>query len=179
MGWCFVIRLYQLFGGCLNVGVLFSLLDYVIFRLGVVGYFSSQDFVNPICFKVKFCGAFVTYECFYVILQVECCGVDSYQDFTGASQWITNYPGYTLQTPLSCCKELPSSNDYTCATAGSTNNNKDIVRRQITISKFILSGQFYIVIIKFCFPVILSDFFLFVLNTFYLLYGSNLSYFVL
>lgn len=53
----------------------------------------------------------------FVNQQVKCCGVDSYRDFTGASQWIINYPSHTLQTPLSCCKELPSDTNFSCASA--------------------------------------------------------------
>ena len=52
------------------------------------------------------------------IFQVGCCGVDNYNDFTGATGWVTVYPSYTLITPLACCKTLPSSSDYTCATSG-------------------------------------------------------------
>ncbi|XP_060086232.1 tetraspanin-16-like [Ylistrum balloti] len=59
----------------------------------------------------------------FVHIQVKCCGVDSYEDFTGAAQWLTNYPTYTLVTPLSCCKELPSSADFSCAASPTTSNN--------------------------------------------------------
>ncbi|XP_069115274.1 tetraspanin-6-like [Argopecten irradians] len=61
----------------------------------------------------------------FVHIQVKCCGVDNYQDFTGATQWITHYAslGYTLITPLSCCKELPSSTDFSCAASPTTSNN--------------------------------------------------------
>ncbi|XP_033759309.1 tetraspanin-16-like [Pecten maximus] len=59
----------------------------------------------------------------FVHIQVKCCGVDNYQDFTGATQWITQYPSYTIQTPLSCCKELPSSTDFSCAASPTTSNN--------------------------------------------------------
>ncbi|XP_063439622.1 tetraspanin-9-like [Mytilus trossulus] len=54
----------------------------------------------------------------FVNQQAKCCGVDSYRDFTGASQWIINYPGpHVLQTPLSCCKDLPTGTDFSCASA--------------------------------------------------------------
>lgn len=65
--------------------------------------------------------------CIYISgFQVKCCGVDSYADFTGADRWVVNYAayGYTLKTPLACCKTLPSSTDFTCAdTAGATTTN--------------------------------------------------------
>ena len=65
-------------------------------------------------------------------LQAKCCGVDGYTDFTGASQWIITYPPITLQTPLSCCKTLPSSTDFSCASAPTTSNNYlNEVRRHI------------------------------------------------
>ncbi|XP_053408370.1 tetraspanin-16-like isoform X2 [Mercenaria mercenaria] len=61
-----------------------------------------------------------------VMQQVDCCGVDSYKDFTGATNWIVNYAsyGYTLKTPLACCMTLPTSQDFTCAsTTGATATN--------------------------------------------------------
>jgi hypothetical protein len=59
---------------------------------------------------------------------MKCCGVDNYEDFTGASNWITDYtsntPSVTLKTPLACCKTLPTSEDFSCAgsSASSTDN---------------------------------------------------------
>lgn len=60
-----------------------------------------------------------------VMQEVDCCGVDSYDDFTGAKNWVTNYASYTLKTPLACCKTLPTSTDFSCAdvsTATTANN---------------------------------------------------------
>lgn len=59
----------------------------------------------------------------FINQEVKCCGVDGYTDFTNASQWITTYYSYTLQTPLSCCKTLPSSSNFTCASAPTASNN--------------------------------------------------------
>lgn len=47
--------------------------------------------------------------------QFECCGVDSYNDFTGAAQWNTNY-GTGLKAPITCCVNIPNSATPTCAT---------------------------------------------------------------
>ncbi|KAL4229535.1 Tetraspanin [Mactra antiquata] len=64
-----------------------------------------------------------------IMQQMKCCGVNDYKDFTGAAKWVIDYSsvgtGYTLMTPLSCCKTLPSSDDLSCAaigTATETNN---------------------------------------------------------
>jgi hypothetical protein len=58
---------------------------------------------------------------------MKCCGVDSYADFKGASNWIIDYtsntPSINLTTPLACCKTLPSSEDFTCA--GSNASDSD------------------------------------------------------
>ncbi|OWF55408.1 CD63 antigen-like [Mizuhopecten yessoensis] len=59
----------------------------------------------------------------FVHIQVKCCGVDSYEDFTGATLWPTNYPSYFLKTPLSCCMTLPSTTDFSCAASPTTSNN--------------------------------------------------------
>ncbi|CAC5390965.1 unnamed protein product [Mytilus coruscus] len=55
-----------------------------------------------------------------------CCGVESYQDFTSATDWLYNYTGkgIILVTPLSCCQSLPTSDNFTCAESlSSTVNN--------------------------------------------------------
>ncbi|XP_012946338.1 tetraspanin-9 [Aplysia californica] len=56
----------------------------------------------------------------------ECCGVDSYTDFTGLSDWppaTINGNPVNLQTPVMCCKT--KSTDYSCAETGTatTANN--------------------------------------------------------
>ena len=57
--------------------------------------------------------------------------MDSYRDFTGAPNWVINYPGHTLITPLSCCKTLPDDPDFTCASApNDTNNYHETVSEQ-------------------------------------------------
>ena len=59
------------------------------------------------------------------IVQVKCCGVDSYDDFTGADKWTTSYSTYNLKTPLACCITLPDTSDLSCADnppADETNN---------------------------------------------------------
>ncbi|KAK3594612.1 hypothetical protein CHS0354_015002 [Potamilus streckersoni] len=62
-----------------------------------------------------------------VMQNMNCCGVDSYEDFTGAENWITSYTfgmtTYNLVTPLGCCKELPSSIDLFCASSPNDDNN--------------------------------------------------------
>lgn len=59
----------------------------------------------------------------FLHFQIGCCGVDSYTDFTGAAVWPTNYPSYYIKTPLSCCRELPTSTDFSCATTPTESNN--------------------------------------------------------
>lgn len=59
----------------------------------------------------------------FINQEVKCCGVDGHTDFTGASQWLITYTPYILQTPLSCCKTLPSSTDFSCASSPTTSNN--------------------------------------------------------
>ncbi|VDI71345.1 tetraspanin-18 [Mytilus galloprovincialis] len=56
-----------------------------------------------------------------------CCGVDSYHDFMGATKWVRFYTdmNVVLGTPISCCRTLPTSKDFTCARhplSGTTNN---------------------------------------------------------
>ncbi|XP_052062627.1 tetraspanin-21-like [Mytilus californianus] len=56
-----------------------------------------------------------------------CCGVDSYHDFMGATKWVREYTdmNVVLATPISCCRSLPTSKDFTCARiplSGKTNN---------------------------------------------------------
>jgi len=66
---------------------------------------------------------------------MKCCGVTDNTDFTGATQWTTVYPNYTLKTPLSCCKSLPSSTDFTCAaTPTDSNNNWKTVSQILPLS---------------------------------------------
>ncbi|XP_060607713.1 tetraspanin-18-like [Ruditapes philippinarum] len=59
-----------------------------------------------------------------VMIQVGCCGVDDYSDFTGATKWVIDYtalsPSVTLKTPLACCKTLPTSDDLSCAGTATT-----------------------------------------------------------
>ncbi|XP_061184159.1 tetraspanin-1-like [Saccostrea echinata] len=47
--------------------------------------------------------------------QFKCCGVDSYNDFTGGAKWNTNY-GTGLKAPITCCITIPDSALPTCAT---------------------------------------------------------------
>ncbi|XP_053408373.1 tetraspanin-4-like [Mercenaria mercenaria] len=63
-----------------------------------------------------------------VMIKVKCCGVNNYDDFTGAANWIYDYtslsPPVTLKTPLACCMTLPDSDDFTCASiTGATDSN--------------------------------------------------------
>ncbi|GFS03429.1 tetraspanin [Elysia marginata] len=59
-----------------------------------------------------------------------CCGLDSYQDFTGLSNWPPSQVGGTnvnLKTPVICCRS--KSTDYTCAeqgTATTANNYMEV-----------------------------------------------------
>ncbi|KAH3692529.1 hypothetical protein DPMN_194370 [Dreissena polymorpha] len=57
-----------------------------------------------------------------IMIQFQCCGVDSYRDFNESNAWekhpIPNNPSLTLQTPIACCKTLPSGtlhSDFMCA----------------------------------------------------------------
>ncbi|XP_061184952.1 tetraspanin-1-like [Saccostrea echinata] len=47
--------------------------------------------------------------------EFKCCGVDSYNDFTGGAKWNTNY-GSGLKAPITCCITIPDSSSPTCAT---------------------------------------------------------------
>ncbi|KAL4229532.1 hypothetical protein ACF0H5_012572 [Mactra antiquata] len=62
-----------------------------------------------------------------VMQEIGCCGVDSYNDFTGAQQWVTDYtgntPSVTLKTPICCCRVLPVSDDFTCAGSSTTSTD--------------------------------------------------------
>lgn len=60
-----------------------------------------------------------------VMIYEQCCGVDSYEDFTGAKKWDKELNGDgPLVTPVACCKTIPSSSPYTCARVpDDTNNN--------------------------------------------------------
>lgn len=62
-----------------------------------------------------------------VMIQFKCCGVDNSTDFQEhATSWVRNItisPGrfISLETPIACCKSLPSTNDslsFTCALHG-------------------------------------------------------------
>ncbi|XP_053408747.1 tetraspanin-18-like [Mercenaria mercenaria] len=66
-----------------------------------------------------------------IMIQFKCCGVDSYKDFSQATSWNrtlqTTGRTITLETPVACCKTLPSSKEtshFNCATKYdiSTNN---------------------------------------------------------
>ncbi|XP_053408746.1 tetraspanin-18-like [Mercenaria mercenaria] len=57
-----------------------------------------------------------------IMIQFQCCGVDSYEDFDMSAQSKWNNPGIsgvtTLETPIACCKTLPSSQtatEFNCA----------------------------------------------------------------
>lgn len=52
-----------------------------------------------------------------VMIQFQCCGVDSYQDFDVATNWNRTVQNVRLETPTACCKILPTSaSDFKCAT---------------------------------------------------------------
>ncbi|KAL3886984.1 hypothetical protein ACJMK2_026940 [Sinanodonta woodiana] len=58
-----------------------------------------------------------------VMQNFQCCGVDSYSDFTGAKQWNDSM---TLKAPFACCKTLPkgtSASDTDCGTAPDSTNS--------------------------------------------------------
>lgn len=50
-----------------------------------------------------------------LMVYMHCCGVDSYDDFTGAKKWTKtiNNQQYPLITPVACCKTIQSP--FTCA----------------------------------------------------------------
>lgn len=63
----------------------------------------------------------------YVMIKLQCCGLDSYKDFDSAKKWLGNEidTKYDLEvngsqvTPLACCKQAPnfqSTSDFTCST---------------------------------------------------------------
>ncbi|WAR05008.1 TSN1-like protein [Mya arenaria] len=57
-----------------------------------------------------------------VMIQFQCCGVDSYRDFNVSKSWnrnpVPNDASLTLETPVACCKTLPSGtsqSEFQCA----------------------------------------------------------------
>ncbi|XP_052228443.1 tetraspanin-18-like [Dreissena polymorpha] len=55
-----------------------------------------------------------------VMVQFKCCGVDSYKDFDFTGEWVQPVVGVTLETPIACCKTLPTGAtlaDFACATS--------------------------------------------------------------
>lgn len=103
----------------------------------------------------------------FVAQQMTCCGVENYDDFTGANGWVVDYTTYTLKTPLACCKTLPDSSDFTCAdvnTATDSNNYmntgcykkvKDLIFGNVYIVAGALGGIGLIQIVLIIFAVIL------------------------
>ncbi|XP_060607728.1 tetraspanin-16-like [Ruditapes philippinarum] len=127
-------------GGCCKIK--FMLIGYVIIcivlligQIIIIGilYGSPDTFHDPAKKKLKdgiqsdyagLNGTDIVSIGWNVVMQkVKCCGVDSYADFTGASNWISVYTSYTLKTPLACCKTLPSSTDFSCADSTATTAN--------------------------------------------------------
>ncbi|XP_056011129.1 tetraspanin-1-like isoform X2 [Ostrea edulis] len=51
----------------------------------------------------------------FVHREFKCCGVDTYNDFTGGAKWNTNY-GTGLKAPITCCETIPDATTPTCAT---------------------------------------------------------------
>ena len=96
----------------------------------------------------------VNIVCNFSLLQMGCCGVESYRDFTGASNWPVNFPPYALQTPLACCKTLPSSSDYTCAAFGSATTSINNMYTVITVLCFKFSKQFDLGLPLFVFAIL-------------------------
>lgn len=135
-----IISVFGCCGGCCKIKTL--LLAYVITcivllvaQIVVIGilYGSPDTFHDPAKKKLKeqiqsdFIGLngtnVVSIGWNIVMQEVGCCGPESFNDFTGASQWITNYASGTIVTPLACCKTLPSSSDFSCATTPTPSNN--------------------------------------------------------
>ncbi|XP_071175300.1 tetraspanin-9-like [Mytilus edulis] len=61
----------------------------------------------------------------FVNQKFQCCGIDDYNDFSEATNWVKDLSTGALLTPISCCKTLPSSSDLSCAQSplsASTNN---------------------------------------------------------
>lgn len=139
-----IITVLGICGGCCNVRVM--LIIYVIIcgtlligQIVVIGilYGSPNTFHDPAKASLK-AGIQSDYQGFngtnlisiawnIVHQQFKCCGANDYTDFTEASQWVTNYESSpcscTLMTPLSCCKTLTSSTDYSCATSTATSSD--------------------------------------------------------
>lgn len=139
-----IITILGICGGCCNVRVM--LIIYVIIcgtlligQIVVIGilYGSPNTFHDPAKASLKstiqsdFQGLngtnLVSIAWNIVNQQFKCCGANDYSDFTGASQWHVDYTSApctcTLVTPLSCCKTLPSSTDFTCSSAPTDTNN--------------------------------------------------------
>ncbi|KAK7109614.1 hypothetical protein V1264_013626 [Littorina saxatilis] len=58
-----------------------------------------------------------------LMIELKCCGVDSYSDFTGAKKWTD---GTKYITPRACCKKVDTATGDACATfagASDINNN--------------------------------------------------------
>lgn len=134
-----IITILGICGGCCNIRVM--LIIYVIIcgtlligQIVVIGilYGSPNTFHDPAKASLKssiqsdYQGLngtnLVSIAWNVVNQQFKCCGANDYSDFTGATQWTVEYTS-TLLTPLSCCKTLPSSTDFSCASSPTTANN--------------------------------------------------------
>ncbi|KAH3868317.1 tetraspanin-1-like isoform X2 [Dreissena polymorpha] len=120
-------------GGCCKFKVLLIL--YVIIcgvllvaQIVVIGilYGSPKTFHDPAKKALKeqiqsdfqgIAGTDIVSMAWNVVMQfAKCCGVDGYEDFNSAVKWNRTYSTYRIDTPLACCKELPSSaSTVTCA----------------------------------------------------------------
>ncbi|KAL4229066.1 hypothetical protein ACF0H5_012105 [Mactra antiquata] len=105
-----------------------------------------------------------------VMIEFECCGVDSYKDF---AEYATNWkkPGGTsLVTPITCCKTLPSApSSYGCAQAfDATKNNgekgcfktiwdKSFANTVIVVPVLVVCGLIQISFIVFAIIIAKSD----------------------
>ncbi|KAL8604962.1 hypothetical protein ACOMHN_028590 [Nucella lapillus] len=60
-----------------------------------------------------------------IMIQLQCCGVDSSKDFDKASKWSKMVKGQPVEIPLACCKTV--SSNYSCAQTptDTTTSNKD------------------------------------------------------
>ncbi|KAK7488283.1 hypothetical protein BaRGS_00020442, partial [Batillaria attramentaria] len=55
-----------------------------------------------------------------IMIELKCCGVDSYEDFQEADNWDKELHGYgPFAAPVACCKETPTgpTYDFSCAMA--------------------------------------------------------------
>ncbi|XP_060607669.1 tetraspanin-18-like [Ruditapes philippinarum] len=113
MLWLYIIALVTIFvGEMVAIGLLYGKPDLVTDQLKdslseYEGIASAQ--VYSLAWNI-------------IMIQFKCCGVDNYKDFSESTSWNKTLQvqgrTFTLETPVACCKTLPSSKDanhFQCA----------------------------------------------------------------